>query len=171
MYEDGIPAAMGAFIDRPGHRPLCIRCRVPKRILQQLQVRKQQIGQLEALAALIGPLCFPELFRDADCLHFIDNTSALAGCIKGSSGVEDSNRIYQILHLKIATLRCRYWCEYVESQANLVDEPSRDGKLCCPQAEKLGAKIIECHLPTDLDLWASRLSDLRCLARPRHITA
>ena len=134
------PAGLGMFLHAPGCKPMCGISVVPSDLLEQLIQRKQQIGQAEALACLLGPFNFPECFRGREVMHFIDNTSALAGCIKGGSSVEDSNIIFQLLALKLAELGCRYWAEYVESSANLGDEPSRT-EWSCPIAESLGAHV------------------------------
>ena len=93
-----------------------------------------------------GPIQLPGALQEPEVVHFIDNTSALAGCIKGGSSVDDSNVIFQLLSLRLAELGTRYWAEYVESLANLADEPSRaDGH--CPVAEGLGARVTEVFLP------------------------
>ena len=134
------------FLYMPGFKPICGISVVPSDLIEQLLERKQQIGQAEALACLLGPFNFPESFRTREVMHFVDNTSALAGCIKGGSSVEDSNVIFQLFALKLAELGCRYWAEYVESSANLGDEPSRT-EWSCPIAEALGAEVQYVHLP------------------------
>ena len=162
MYEvtDGVPkTGMGIFLFRQGLPTVCARATVPDYILKQLLPRKQQIGQLEALACLLGPYCYPEYFRDADVMHYQDNTSSLAGTIRGGSGIEDSNCIFQLFAIRMATLRARYWSEFVESAANLADEPSRQ-EGACPIAEALGARIDSCQLPDLRDLWAAPLDQL-----------
>ena len=55
--------------------------------------KAQYIGQLELLAAVCCYYSFPDIFRDREVIHFIDNTSALAALIKGYSGLPDSARI------------------------------------------------------------------------------
>ena len=79
-------------------------------------------------------------------MHYIDTTSALAGCIQGCRGDADSNRIFQLLAVDLATKRCRHWAEFVESAANLADEPSREYSHF-PIARSLGAHILNCTLP------------------------
>ena len=163
MWEPPAPAGLGMFLHVPGQQPICGIAVVPSEVMDQLQKRKQQIGQAEALACLLGPYNYPESFRDREVVHFIDNTSALAGCIKGGSSVEDSNVIFQLLSLRLAELGTRYWAEYVESAANLADEPSRAEE--CPVAEDLGARVVEVQLPPlsafmDSAVDLLRLSDL-----------
>ena len=70
-------------------------------------------------------LSLPDLFRGADVLHWIDNTSAGATLIHGYSGKPDSARIANIFHMLNCGLRARIYFEYVESKANVADLPSR----------------------------------------------
>ena len=163
MWEPPLPAGMGIFLYKRGMRPSCARAVVPKYILTQLKQRQQMIGQTEALACLLGPNSFPDLFRDADVMHYIDSTSALAGIIKGGSGVGDSNAIFQMHAIMIAKLRCKYWSEFVESNANLGDEPSRDQEQSCPIAESLGALITTCELPQMTNIFEAWFTDAQDL--------
>ena len=58
-------------------------------------------------------------------MHFIDNTSAAAALSKGYSGVPDSARLVHAFHAHAAGLGCACYFEYVRSEANVSDEPSR----------------------------------------------
>ena len=100
--------------------------------------RKQQIGQLELLAALVPYLSAPEVFRGKRVMHWIDNTSAVAGIAKGYSGVPDSARIVHATHATLAGLGASVWFEYVRSKANVADVPSR---------EDLSDEPWDCDLP------------------------
>ena len=157
--EIGQPAGLGLVLHQPGRRPIFGFAVIPNDVLVQLQVRTQQINQAEALACLLGPHNWPEAFRGRDVMHYVDNTSALTGCIKGGSGVEDSNCIFQLHALQLAELSCRYWVEFVESAANPADEPSRllgPGSVSC----SLGAAVHACSLPPLAELRAAGLLDL-----------
>ena len=107
MWEPPAPAGVGFFLYVPGLQPICGMATVPTGLLAQLLDRKQQIGQVEALACLLGPHNYPVHFRSRDVIHYIDNTSALSGCIAGGSRVADSNCIFQLHSLKLAELGCR----------------------------------------------------------------
>ena len=100
MYE-GDPSApvvgVDIFIYHTGKPMICVRAKVPTDMLKHLQPRKQHIGQLEVLACLLGPYAYPDYFRDCDVMHYQDNTSALAGAIRGGSKVPDTNYIFQLL--------------------------------------------------------------------------
>ena len=87
--------------------------------------RRQQVGQLEALAAVCPYESAPAVFRGADVLHFIDNTSALYGVVKGSSPQVDSQRIISALHIAQIVGRFATWFSYVPSKSNISDLPSR----------------------------------------------
>ena len=89
--------------------------------------RKQQIGQLELLGALLPYLSCPDLFRNKRVIHWIDNQSALAGLTKGYSGVLDSARIVHAFHATCAGPGAAVWLEYVRSRDDVADEPSRVG--------------------------------------------
>ena len=102
-------------------------------------------------------------------MHFIDSTSALAGCITGGSGIEDSNAIFQLHTLRLAELRCRYWAEFVESAANVADEPSRllgAGEV----SSSLAATVQACTLPPLEVLRTAGLSRLAQAALSRTST-
>ena len=87
--------------------------------------RQQQVGQLEALAAECVYESLPTIMRNADVLHFVDNTSALYGVVTGSSPQPDSTRIIFSLHLRQLLDRFVVWFSYVASAANVSDLPSR----------------------------------------------
>ena len=87
--------------------------------------QKTHINPLELLAILaviwsVGR----ELLEDRDVIFFCDNTSAMSAavrCYARSSHMALSNT----LHLALASLRCNAWFEWVPSEANCADIPSR----------------------------------------------
>ena len=98
--------------------PLCRFAVVPSNMSEQLVAREQDVGRLEALACLLGPWNHPEILKGRNVMHFIDNASAVSGCIQGGSWVPDSSIIFQLHALSLAASGCRYWAEYVASSAN-----------------------------------------------------
>ena len=64
-----------------------------------------------------------------DVVHFIDNTSAVAALSKGYSGAPDSARLVHMFHAWQAGSRSNVWFEYVPTDANPADEPSRVASL------------------------------------------
>ena len=116
---------------------------------------REQIDQIEA-PAWLGPWNHPDIFRSRSVVHLNDNTSALSGSIKALSSVPDSNIIFQLHGLSLAASGWRQSAEYVNSSANLADEPvlcSRD----CPVVASLGAQVKECTLPPFDNLWTEAL--------------
>ena len=59
-------------------------------------------------------------------------TSAKAGLVHGYSGVPDSARIVHLFHAWNVGLGARPWFEFVPSEANPSDEPSRVDLSRCP---------------------------------------
>ena len=67
----------------------------------------------------------PDAFLDYDVIHFIDNTSALYGLVKGYSSTPDHLAIIRAFHLGNLHTRANVWFNYVASKANVADRPSR----------------------------------------------
>ena len=98
---------------------------VPPALMAALIERKQQIGQVEIIWGLCPYLSVPGAFRGSQVIHWIDNTSALAALTKGYSGVPDSARLVHAFHATNLTLAAQVWFEYIPSDSNPADEPSR----------------------------------------------
>ena len=88
---------------------------------------------MEIIAAIVPYLSLPSILAGRDVIHWIDNTSALAAMLKGYSGSPDSARLVHTFHAWAAAARCSVWFEYVPSEANPSDEPSRDLSLATSQ--------------------------------------
>ena len=88
--------------------------------------KKTYIGQLESLAAACVLETLPaHVLRGRSAIFWIDNLAAKFGLQKGYSRVEDSGRIINAFKVKQASLRLRAWFEYVPSEQNVADLPSR----------------------------------------------
>jgi hypothetical protein len=117
--------------------------------------RQFYIGQLELLAAPAPYCSLPpralERLRGRNVIHFIDNTSAQAGLVKGYARALDSARIVNAFHAVAAVdLGCNVYFEYVPSAANVADGPSR-GDLDY-LIHTLGSHIVGTVLP-DVAEW------------------
>ena len=55
-------------------------------LMRVLMRRRQQIGQVELVGAVAPYLSLPSELAGRRVIHFIDNTSALAALVKGTSG-------------------------------------------------------------------------------------
>ena len=74
-------------------------------------------------------------------LHWVDNTSAIAGLVKGYSPKSDTGRIINSLQVRLSVLMCSPWFAYVPSAQNIADAPSRgDYDLL----NSMGSTLIEC---------------------------
>ena len=98
---------------------------VPRELRDAFVLRKQQIGHVEIVGAIVPYLSAPELLAGRDVVHWIDNTSAIAALCKGYSNFPDSARLVHAFHAWQAIAQADVWFEYVRSKANPSDEPSR----------------------------------------------
>ena len=98
---------------------------IPQDLREAFVARKQQIGQVEIIGAIIAYLSVPAELVGRRIIHFIDNTSAIAAMAKGYSNMPDSARLVHTFHAWQAGAGSDVWFEYVPSKANPADEPSR----------------------------------------------
>ena len=82
--------------------------------------------------------------RGQQVIHFADNVAANCGAIGGGSSSPSMGRIIHALHMRWAFERINPWIEFVKSEANLADDPSRGDMTW---AEGLGAVPIEFVFP------------------------
>jgi hypothetical protein len=88
--------------------------------------KKTYIGQLECLGAEFFLETMPaDRLAGRSAIFWIDNLSAKYGLQKGYSKVDDSGRIINAFKVKQAALRLRCWFEYIPSEQNIADLPSR----------------------------------------------
>ena len=113
---------------------------VPLDLREAFIARRQQIGQVEIVGAIVPYLSVPEL-AGRDVVHFVDNTSAVAALTKGYSRVPDSARLVHGFPAWCAAARTHAWFEYVPSAANAGDLPSRDMSLA-GRAMHLDAGVV-----------------------------
>ena len=85
-------------------------------------------------------------------LHWIDNTAAMYGMAKGYSARPDSARIIHSFYALVAHARTDVWFEYVRTDANIADWPSR-GQFEYLSVE-LRSQRVDTRLPP-LSFWAS----------------
>ena len=69
--------------------------------------------------------CGEQIFRDRQVLFFIDNTDALSTTVNGCSKSPHLTGLSNTLHLSMTYLKCQSRFEWVPSDANPVDIPSR----------------------------------------------
>ena len=135
---------------------------MPEAVIRSWAPKETYIGQLDILAAICAYTSLPGKLRDAEIIHWIDNTSALASLVRGYSSKPDSATLVNAFHALNVGLRSNVWFEYVPSKANISDLPSRDDfDALIRELGRTGKPIehVECVLPAvDGDDWASFLS-------------
>ena len=126
MYENGSGSLGFVAFDPDASCYYYSAYAVPRWVYSFFRVLLTYIGQLEILAVLFAYMTLPRfLVSGRPILHYIDNTSSMAGSIKGYSSKQDSSWMLTILHLLFASLRVAPWFAYVASKANCSDGPSR----------------------------------------------
>ena len=145
---DGIPdCKLCAIIKpRPPALPKGIVLKVPPAILGLFHERKSQIHMGELLAPICAVLCWPELIRHSSAIFYIDNMGVLCNIVNGAAKHIDAGSLTFALHLRLASLNCTSWWEWVESESNCSDGGSRVG-VACPVAEALGIPLVEHEFP------------------------
>ena len=126
---EGGAGTIGVVVKRPGAPLVWSACDCPAWVLQAFQEvdrhKTQYIGQLELLAAVVAYTTFPDLLEGQHVIHWVDNESAVYSMAKGYSGAADSARVVNLYHACIAQLRVTPWVEYVHTDDNIADLPSR----------------------------------------------
>ncbi len=82
------------------------------------------INQLELLSILTALLTFPELFRNRLDLWFVDNC-ALSACVHGYADKLDMAKMANSVRLALCSLGVRARFDWVPTDANIADTPSR----------------------------------------------
>lgn len=162
-FPGGIPAPH----DPPGFTPIHPRwvhsaMVVPPHVLSELEARKQQIGQLELLAAIVAYYSMAPFLTERSVIHFIDNTAAVAGIAKGFSAKPDSARIIHAYHALNVQIGAQVHFEWVKSEANIADLPSRGqfGLL-----NEFGSRQVPIVIPP-ISNWLSPEEAMRNAAAP-----
>ena len=87
---------------------------------------QQHINALELLALVAAVwTCGEQIFRDRQVSHFSDNTAALSAAVSGCAKSPHLATLSNTLHSSLACLQCQPWSEWVPSDANPADIPSR----------------------------------------------
>jgi hypothetical protein len=124
--DSSAPASIATLIVDPasGTR-VAFLAYVPAELRDRWKSKEQYIAHVEqaALVMVVMTDCYP--LRGRDAFWFIDNSVVLSAMVKGTSSEPDLARATAALHLALAARSCRMWFEYVESDSNWADEPSR----------------------------------------------
>ena len=83
-------------------------------------------------------------WKGRDVLHLADNTAANCGVVSGGSRAPDMARIASAMRIRIARLGIRLWVDFVKSEANFADDPSRK---CFKLLLEMGATEVKFVMP------------------------
>ena len=118
----------------------------PGSVMRSLFERKTQIIPLELLAAASALQLWGEKLQGRDAIWFIDNQSVCAALCKGTSRSTDIQVYSTAFHAWCYQYHISPWIQWVPSDTNPADEPSRSGVSCFCK---------EIH-PIQLPGWANR---------------
>ena len=116
-------------------------CCAPPWLLEWLRPRGQQINHLEALVLVAARLTFPDVLFGRKVLAFVDNTVALSKSVHGYANEPDMAAVVNSLHACDAALGVEAWNEWVPSNANVSDLPSRDPSTWNDEARRVMATL------------------------------
>ena len=107
-------------------------------LFDKTRERATYIFQYELAAALAAFTSLPaEWLHDRPVEMWIDNTGAIGALIKDYSGVADCARIVNMFHFAAAKLGIQsLWIDYVPSESNPADVPSRLHEMSPAQARE-----------------------------------
>ena len=110
--------------------------------------KRQCISQLEALAGVAALLTFGRYLTGRRTIHFIDNTAALSAFVHGYTSRPDMAVLSNAYHVLLAQGQIDMWLEWVPSEANPSDIPSRPPGRDWYVLSNLGLRPTELALPT-----------------------
>jgi hypothetical protein len=131
----------------------------PRTLRNQLIKRKAYSGQLELVWGASPYLTLVDDLAGKRVIHFIDNTGAITGFVKGYARPVDSAKIVMAMVSTCVAIGCSPFFVYVRSKANIADLPSRFGIAELMQILRtLGwASHVQWVVPAmpDLETWRS----------------
>ena len=99
---------------------------IPMSILElAFGLKVQYIGGAEMLAAAAVYTSLPGVLDGTFPIHWIDNQGVLSALCKGSSTDDPTATLARQVSRRLLDTRTRSWFEYVASDANISDLPSR----------------------------------------------
>ena len=84
-----------------------------------------RINQYETFAVLTALLTFEEHIKDRQVLFFIDNTTAIGNIVNGYSNNPSAAKLVNAICLITVRANSCIFYEYLDSEANVADLPSR----------------------------------------------
>ena len=115
-------------------------CDASSAFFDALCPRATQIMAGELFAVILAFAFFPEAFRNASAINFVDNIGVIHNIVNGASSQLDLGSMVLGLHRRLALLKVSIWWEYVPSPSNISDGGSRVG-ITCPLAKEAGISL------------------------------
>ena len=120
-------------------------------LLDAIKQRETYIGQFELLGAIAPFVSMPRSwFAGYPVELWIDNSGAMSALIKDYSGLPDCSRLVNMFHFAIARLGlASLWIDYVASESNPADVPSRAHELGERAANELAefGRLVDLIIP------------------------
>lgn len=118
--QQGTGGFLIVWLDAPERREAFVAT-IPQALYSLWTPGDRKIAQLELMMVLYGLLSRPSDFRHRRGIWFIDNVAALMCLIRGRSDNPDLERISNMIHIALFSLRC--WCfwEWIPSKSNWSD--------------------------------------------------
>ena len=144
-FTPNSPIGFGWTVFLPGCVPRAACSTVPLSIQRLWLKRKTQIHIAEVLAAVSLVFTLSSELSGMRLWHFVDNQGALANLIAGSAAAMDIAGAIAAYHLIAVKHGIMPWLEYVESDLNVSDGPSRELEnfALSITAAKLGITMME----------------------------
>ena len=154
--QQGSGGFLIVWLDAPERREAFV-ANIPAALYSLWTPGDRKIAQLELMMVLYGLLSRPADFRNRRGIWFIDNVAALMCLIRGRSDNPDLERIANMIHIALFSLRC--WCfwEWIPSKSNWSDSISRLG-IHDPWSLNNCFNLFKAHFP--LFLWSLPLRAL-----------
>ena len=136
---------------------------LPAWVIDSWEHRKRHIavgGLLVVPMLALEPTVRP-ILAGSDSIWFLDNVAALGSLIRGSSTRQDMSSLAMQSQVALYSMRTCPYFEWVRSQANIADAPSRGRKPQLPR----GLKAKRVHLKVKWESFLSSAEEARKLLR------
>ena len=113
--------------------------------MDAMKKRDTYIGQFELIGAIVPFISLPRYWFEGRPVElWIDNTMAIGTLISGYAGKPDCARIVNMFHFAFARLGATsLWIDYVNTESNLADIPSRFHEMSAAEASAAAADLGE----------------------------
>jgi hypothetical protein len=144
-----LPSVSVGFLDPISGERVGAYASITQELLALWGHMEQPIAPVEMSAVVLGVfhiLAKRPMWKGRDFVWYEDNAVVLSAMVSGKSRSAKLDIAAMVVHLALAMLNCRVWFEYVESNANWMDEASRveEGG---PWAQRNGFSMSQAMVP------------------------